>query len=178
MVLDGLLGQAEARADLGVAEPGGDQLQGLALARGELVERPPRARVRHLAQEAPGETGRHVGVARTDRTDNLHERRQERRRHRRRANDRCRLSESVPLRLTGDGRGANGTQGFIGNLLYISGHRATQFFDIIGIAVVEPGDLESPWRSGLRTVGGRFGRSPNPTRSDRSLKRDGHLVRR
>jgi len=31
---------------------------------------------------------------------------------------------------TGDGRGANGTQGFIGNLLYISGNRATQFFDI------------------------------------------------
>lgn len=32
--------------------------------------------------------------------------------------------------VTGDGRGANGTQGFIGNLLYISGNRATQFFDI------------------------------------------------
>ncbi|HEY3312321.1 MAG TPA: IPT/TIG domain-containing protein [Anaerolineales bacterium] len=31
---------------------------------------------------------------------------------------------------TGDGRGANGTQGFIGNLLYISGNRAAQFFDI------------------------------------------------
>jgi hypothetical protein len=32
--------------------------------------------------------------------------------------------------VTGDNRGANGTQGFIGNLLYISGNRATQFFDI------------------------------------------------
>jgi hypothetical protein len=32
--------------------------------------------------------------------------------------------------VTGDGRGANGTQGFIGNLLYISGNRAAQFFDI------------------------------------------------
>ena len=31
---------------------------------------------------------------------------------------------------TGDGRGANGTQGFIGNHLYISGNRATQFFDV------------------------------------------------
>lgn len=31
---------------------------------------------------------------------------------------------------TGDGRGANGTQGFIGNYLYISGNRATQFFDV------------------------------------------------
>lgn len=31
---------------------------------------------------------------------------------------------------TGDQRGANGTQGFIGNLLYISGNRASQFFDI------------------------------------------------
>ena len=31
---------------------------------------------------------------------------------------------------TGDGKGANGTQGFIGNRLYISGNRATQFFDI------------------------------------------------
>lgn len=32
---------------------------------------------------------------------------------------------------TGDGRGANGTQGFIGNYLYISGNRATQFFDVL-----------------------------------------------
>jgi hypothetical protein len=32
--------------------------------------------------------------------------------------------------VTGDGRGANGTQGFIGNLLYVSGNRAAQFFDI------------------------------------------------
>jgi IPT/TIG domain-containing protein len=32
--------------------------------------------------------------------------------------------------VTGDNRGANGTQGFIGNLLYISGNRASQFFDI------------------------------------------------
>lgn len=32
--------------------------------------------------------------------------------------------------VTGDNRGANGTQGFIGNLLYVSGNRATQFFDI------------------------------------------------
>lgn len=32
--------------------------------------------------------------------------------------------------VTGDNRGANGTQGFIGNLLYISGNRAAQFFDI------------------------------------------------
>ncbi len=32
--------------------------------------------------------------------------------------------------VTGDGRGSNGTQGFIGNLLYVSGNRATQFFDI------------------------------------------------
>ena len=32
--------------------------------------------------------------------------------------------------VSGDNRGANGTQGFIGNLLYISGNRATQFFDI------------------------------------------------
>jgi hypothetical protein len=31
---------------------------------------------------------------------------------------------------TGDLRGANGTAGFIGNLLYISGNRATQFIDI------------------------------------------------
>jgi hypothetical protein len=31
---------------------------------------------------------------------------------------------------TGDARGANGTQGFIGNYLYVSGNRATQFFDI------------------------------------------------
>ena len=31
---------------------------------------------------------------------------------------------------TGDGRGANGTQGFIGNSLYISGNRATQFIDV------------------------------------------------
>src|SRR5512140_1718400 len=31
---------------------------------------------------------------------------------------------------TGDGRGANGTQGFIGNDLYISGNRAVQFFDV------------------------------------------------
>jgi hypothetical protein len=32
--------------------------------------------------------------------------------------------------ITGDTRGANGTSGFIGNLLYISGNRATQFIDI------------------------------------------------
>ena len=32
--------------------------------------------------------------------------------------------------VTGDNRGANGTQGFIGNLLYISGNRAAQFFDV------------------------------------------------
>jgi hypothetical protein len=32
--------------------------------------------------------------------------------------------------ITGDGRGANGTAGFIGNLLYIPGNRAEQFFDI------------------------------------------------
>jgi hypothetical protein len=31
---------------------------------------------------------------------------------------------------TGDGRGANGTQGFIGNLLYISENRGTSFFDV------------------------------------------------
>lgn len=31
---------------------------------------------------------------------------------------------------TGDGRGANGTAGFIGNNLYVSGNRATQFFDV------------------------------------------------
>jgi hypothetical protein len=31
---------------------------------------------------------------------------------------------------TGDGRGANGTSGFIGNNLYVSGNRATQFFDV------------------------------------------------
>jgi hypothetical protein len=31
---------------------------------------------------------------------------------------------------TGDARGANGTAGFIGNLLYIPGNRAAQFFDI------------------------------------------------
>jgi hypothetical protein len=31
---------------------------------------------------------------------------------------------------TGDTRGANGTQGFIGNYLYVSGNRASQFFDI------------------------------------------------
>jgi len=31
---------------------------------------------------------------------------------------------------TGDARGANGTMGFIGNRMYISGNRATQFFDI------------------------------------------------
>jgi hypothetical protein len=32
--------------------------------------------------------------------------------------------------VTGDARGANGTDGFIGNLLYIPGNRAAQFFDI------------------------------------------------
>jgi hypothetical protein len=32
--------------------------------------------------------------------------------------------------VTGDGRGANGTQGFIGNLLYVAGNRAAQFFDV------------------------------------------------
>ena len=37
---------------------------------------------------------------------------------------------------TGDGRGANGTQGFIGNYLYISGNRATQFFDITACPTV------------------------------------------
>jgi hypothetical protein len=31
---------------------------------------------------------------------------------------------------TGDGRGANGTAGFIGSNLYVSGNRATQFFDV------------------------------------------------
>jgi hypothetical protein len=31
---------------------------------------------------------------------------------------------------TGDGRGSNGTQGFIGRNLYISGNRATQFVDV------------------------------------------------
>jgi hypothetical protein len=31
---------------------------------------------------------------------------------------------------TGDGKGANGTQGFIGNYLYVSGNRAAQFFDV------------------------------------------------
>jgi len=31
---------------------------------------------------------------------------------------------------TGDGRGANGTAGFIGSYLYVSGNRATQFFDV------------------------------------------------
>jgi IPT/TIG domain len=45
---------------------------------------------------------------------------------------------------TGDGRGANGTQGFIGNYLYISGNRATQFFDITlcpGVGNTVPGPL-------------------------------------
>jgi IPT/TIG domain len=41
-----------------------------------------------------------------------------------------RLQTITIVAVTGDGRGANGTQGFIGNLLYISGNRATQFFDI------------------------------------------------
>jgi hypothetical protein len=35
---------------------------------------------------------------------------------------------------TGDGRGANGTQGFIGSRLYISGNRATQFIDVSTLA--------------------------------------------
>jgi hypothetical protein len=39
---------------------------------------------------------------------------------------------------TGDSRGANGTQGFIGNLLYISGNRATQFFDVTRCPIVNP----------------------------------------
>ena len=34
------------------------------------------------------------------------------------------------IAATGDARGANGTQGFIGHNLYISGNRATQFFDV------------------------------------------------
>jgi hypothetical protein len=38
--------------------------------------------------------------------------------------------------VTGDNRGANGTQGFIGNLLYISGNRAAQFFDITQCPIV------------------------------------------
>jgi hypothetical protein len=38
--------------------------------------------------------------------------------------------------VTGDKRGANGTQGFIGNLLYISGNRATQFFDVTQCPIV------------------------------------------
>jgi IPT/TIG domain-containing protein len=45
---------------------------------------------------------------------------------------------------TGDARGANGTQGFIGNYLYISGNRASQFFDITlcpGVGNTVPGPL-------------------------------------
>jgi hypothetical protein len=41
-----------------------------------------------------------------------------------------RLQTLIDVAVTGDGRGANGSCGFIGNLLYISGNRATQFFDI------------------------------------------------
>jgi hypothetical protein len=32
--------------------------------------------------------------------------------------------------ITGDGRGSNGSSGFIGNLLYVPGNRAVQFFDV------------------------------------------------
>ena len=41
--------------------------------------------------------------------------------------------------ITGDNRGANGTTGFIGNLLYISGNRATQFIDITQCPLVGGG---------------------------------------
>jgi len=46
---------------------------------------------------------------------------------------------------TGDSRGANGTQGFIGNLLYISGNRATQFFDITAACpIANPNGTTTP----------------------------------
>ncbi len=38
--------------------------------------------------------------------------------------------------VSGDNRGANGTQGFIGNRLYVSGNRAAQFFDITQCPIV------------------------------------------
>jgi len=41
-----------------------------------------------------------------------------------------RLQNIEVVAQTGDARGANGTQGFIGNLLYVSGNRASSFFDI------------------------------------------------
>jgi hypothetical protein len=41
-----------------------------------------------------------------------------------------RLQTLLDVAVTGDGRGANGSNGFIGNLYYVSGNRATQFFDI------------------------------------------------
>ena len=44
---------------------------------------------------------------------------------------------------TGDARGANGTMGFIGNLMYVSGNRATQFFDISTLGA-NPGCAEAP----------------------------------
>ena len=49
-------------------------------------------------------------------------------------------SQTISLvATTGDGRGANGTAGFVGNLLYISGNRATQFFDITKCPLVGGG---------------------------------------
>ena len=47
-----------------------------------------------------------------------------------------RLQTVTIVTVSGDGRGANGTQGFIGNRLYISGNRATQFFDISTLGAV------------------------------------------
>jgi len=49
-----------------------------------------------------------------------------------------RLQGVTIVTVSGDGRGANGTQGFIGNRLYISGNRATQFFDISALGVACP----------------------------------------
>lgn len=41
-----------------------------------------------------------------------------------------RLQTVTSVAATGDNRGANGTTGFIGSYLYVSGNRATQFFDV------------------------------------------------
>jgi hypothetical protein len=63
---------------------------------------------------------------------------------------------------TGDGRGANGTQGFIGNDLYISGNRAAQFIDV---SLLAPAGLNVDPAHGLcpiqpNTVGGALAANP------------------